>query len=104
MYIIPTLGGTMATTPQPAAAQPAAAQPAAGRRGRQGGPPLLAPALAYAVLAIVATILLVTTPHPGASGGTVLAYDRAHRIALEVAGFVIFGAAAPLAIWAATVY
>jgi len=80
------------------------APPAVGRRGRQGGPPLLAPAIAYAALTIATLILSAKIPHPGASAGAVLAYDRTHHTELEVAGFLLFGAAAPLAIWTATVY
>jgi hypothetical protein len=80
------------------------APPAVGRRGRQGGPPLLAPTIAYAALTIAAVILSAKVPQPGATAGSVLAYDRAHHTELEVAGFLVFGAAAPLAIWTATVY
>jgi hypothetical protein len=80
------------------------APPAVGRRGRQGGPPLLAPAIAYAALTITAAILSAKIPHPGAPAESVLAYDRTHHTELEVAGFLVFGAAAPLAIWTATVY
>ncbi len=39
-----------------------------------------------------------------ASATSVLAYDRAHHTALQVAGFLISGASVPLAIWTATVY
>jgi hypothetical protein len=79
-------------------------QPGA-RRGRpQGGPPLLAPALAYGALTIAAVVLSAAVPHPSASAESVLAYDRAHHTALQVAGFLISGAAVPLAIWTATVY
>jgi hypothetical protein len=75
------------------------------RRGRpQGGPPLLAPALAFGALTIAAVVLSAAVPHPSASAGSVLAYDRAHHTALQVAGFLISGASVPLAIWTATVY
>jgi hypothetical protein len=82
------------TSPQPAT-----------RRGRQqGGPPLLAPALAYGALTIAAVVLTATVPHPSASAASVLVYDRAHHTALQVAGFLISGASVPLAIWTATAY
>ena len=75
------------------------------RRGRrQGGPPLLAPVLAYGALTIAAVVLSAAVPHPSASAEAVLAYDRAHHTALQVAGFLITGASVPLAIWTATVY
>ena len=76
-----------------------------GRRGLpQGGPPLLAPALAYGALTIAAVVLSAAVPHPSASAESVLAYDRAHHTTLQVAGFLICGASVPLAIWTATVY
>jgi hypothetical protein len=79
--------------------------PPGARRGRpQGGPPLLAPALAYGALTIAAVVLSAAVPHPSASAESVLAYDRAHHNALQVAGFLISGASVPLAIWTATVY
>src|ERR1700689_1936497 len=76
-----------------------------GRRGLpQGGPPLLAPALAYGALTIAAVVLSAAVPHPSASAESVLAYARAHHTTLQVAGFLICGASVPLAIWTATVY
>jgi hypothetical protein len=80
------------------------APPAPRRTGPQGGPPPLAPALAYSALAIVAVVLSATVPHPSASAASVLAYDRTHHTALQVAGFLNFGASVPLAIWTATAY
>jgi hypothetical protein len=79
-------------------------QPAARRGHPQGGPPLLAPALAYGALTVAAAVLFATVPHPSASAASVLAYDRAHHTALQVAGFLIAGASVQLAIWTATVY
>jgi len=78
--------------------------PAARRTGPQGGPPLLAPVLAYGVLTVVAVALTAGVPRPSASAAAVLAYDQAHHTALEVAGCLAFAAALPLAIWSATVY
>ena len=74
------------------------------RRGPQGGPPLLAPGLAYGVLMIGSVVLSATTPQLSASAASVLAYDQTHHLALTVAGFLGFAASAPLAIWAATAY
>jgi hypothetical protein len=79
-------------------------QPTARRAGPQGGPPLLAPALAYGALMIAGVILSARTPQPSATAAAVLAYERTHHTALQVAGFLSFAASAPLAIWSATVY
>jgi hypothetical protein len=81
-----------------------AASPAGRRTGPQGGPPLLVPALAYGTLMITSVILSARTPQPSASGAALLAFQRSHHTELLVAGFLSFGAAAPLAIWSATVY
>ena len=74
-----------------------------GRR-QQGGPPLIAVGLAYGVLTLTGVILSIKTPQPSAGAAAVLAYDRSHQTVMQVAGFFQFAAAAPLAIWAATVY
>jgi hypothetical protein len=77
----------------------------AGQRGRpQGGPPPLVPALAYGALVIAAVAVSVGGPRPGTSAAATLSYDQAHTGLLHVAAVLIFGAAAPLAIWAATIY
>src|SRR6201995_4332820 len=83
---------------------PSAGDPAVRRPGPQGGPPLLAPALAYGALMIAGVVLSARTPQPSATATDVLAYVRAHHTELQVAGFLSFGASAPLAIWSATVY
>jgi hypothetical protein len=70
----------------------------------QGGPPLLAPALAYGVLMVTSVILTATGPQPSASATAIVSYDSTHHDALVVAGFLSFAAAAPLAIWTATAY
>lgn len=70
----------------------------------QGGPPPLAPVLAYGVLMVTAVILSAGSPQPSASAGSVLAYDGAHHSALQVAGCLGFAASLPLAVWSATVY
>jgi hypothetical protein len=79
--------------------------PPAVRRGRpQGGPPLLAPALAYGVLMVTAVVLSARVPHVSAAATAVAAYDGSHHAVLEVAGCLGFAASAPLAIWTATAY
>jgi len=79
------------------------------RREAQGGPPL-------GVLAVVFTVLFVaglavstamagghTYPSPFSAAPGILAYFHDHRAAVAVGGFFQFGAAIPLAIYAATV-
>jgi hypothetical protein len=73
-------------------------------RRPQGGPPLIAPVLAYGALMVTAVILAAASPQPAASAASVLAYNRSHHDVLEVAGCLGFAAALPLAIWTATVY
>jgi hypothetical protein len=81
------------------------APPTAARRPRpQGGPPLLALALAYGTLMVTAVVLSVRAPQPSAAATAVAAYDSSHHAILEVAGCLGFAASAPLAIWAATAY
>ena len=75
------------------------ASTARGRRG-QGGPPLLAPGLAYVALTVASVALSAGTPRPG----TVLAYQQAHPTLVQVAAFLQLASAVPLAIWSATVY
>jgi hypothetical protein len=70
---------------------------------RRGGPPLLAPALAFAVLTVTAILINHAVPHPGSGAATVLAYHRDHATALRIGGLLQFAAAIPLAIWAGTV-
>jgi hypothetical protein len=82
----------------------AAVHPTARQRRPQGGPPLLAPALAYGALMIASVALSARTPQPAASAATLLGYVRSHHTFMQVAGFLEFAAAAPLAIWTATGY
>ena len=72
--------------------------------GPQGGPPLLAPVLAYGALMIAAVILSARAPQPSAPAASVLAYDRTHHTVLQIAGCLGFAASAPLAIWTAVAY
>src|ERR1700685_277687 len=62
----------------------------------QGGPPLLAPALAYGVLMVTSVVLAAASPAPSGSATAVVSYDGTHHDALVVAGFLSFAAAAPL--------
>lgn len=69
-----------------------------------GGPPLLVPAIAFAVLTVAAVLVSVKTPTPAASAQTVLTYQLEHGTVVRLGGFLQFAAALPLAIWAATVH
>jgi hypothetical protein len=71
---------------------------------QQGGPPLLAPVIAYGALMIAAVALSARVPQPSAAATAVLAYDQAHQAVMRVAGFLAFAAALPLAVWTAAVY
>jgi hypothetical protein len=82
----------------------ATAPSTSGRTGPQGGPPLLAPALAYGALMIASVILSARAPQPSASASALLTFERSHHTELQVAGFLSFAASAPLAIWSATAY
>jgi hypothetical protein len=73
-------------------------------RGPQGGPPLLAPALAYGALLIASVAVWIGAPQAGASAASTLSYAQAHTGQMHVEAVLVFGAAVPLAIWAATVY
>src|SRR5258705_762792 len=74
------------------------------RRGPQGGPPLLAPALAYGALLIASVAVWIGAPQAGASAASTLSYAQAHTGQMHAEAVLVFGAALPLAIWAATVY
>jgi hypothetical protein len=85
------------------------AERAPGRRQAQGGPPLGVLAVVFGVLflggLILGTVLAGGKPYPSpfGSGDDILAYFRDHRFAVQVGGALQFGAAIPLAIYAATV-
>src|SRR5215470_4621172 len=74
-----------------------------GRRP-QGGPPPLVPALAYGALLIASVAVWAGGPAPGTSAASTLSYAQAHTGQLHAEAVLIFGAALPLAIWAATIY
>jgi hypothetical protein len=69
-----------------------------------GGPPLLVPAVAFAVLTVAAVAVSIHIPTPTASAQTVLSYQLHHATLLRLGAFLQFAAALPLAIWAATVH
>src|ERR1700730_19435669 len=74
------------------------------RRGPQGGPPPLAPALAYGALLIASVAVWIGAPQAGASAASTLSYAQAHTGQMRVEAVLVFGAALPLAIWTATIY
>src|SRR4029077_17455906 len=74
------------------------------RRGPQGGPPLLAPALAYGALLIASVAVWIGAPQAGASAASTLSYAQTHTGQMHVEALLVFGAALPLAIWPPTVY
>jgi len=76
--------------------------PATTRRGT-GGPPLWAPAVAYAALT-VAGAATYTGVRPGAPASAVLAAQQAAPVLGSVSALVLFASAAPLAVWSAAVF
>src|ERR1700759_919446 len=74
------------------------------RRGPQGGPPPLAPALAYGALLIASVAVWIGAPQAGASAASTLSYAQTHTGQMHVEAVLVFGAALPLAIWTATIY
>ena len=73
-------------------------------RRPQGGPPPLAPALAYGALLIASVAVWIGGPQPGTSAASTLSYAQAHTGQMHAEALLVFGAAVPLAIWAATIY
>ncbi|WP_018333206.1 hypothetical protein [Actinomycetospora chiangmaiensis] len=70
---------------------------------RRGGPPLLAPALAWAVLTVAAGVLHPGT-RPGADPSTTLALLRDHPVAGQLSALVLIASAAPFAVWVGAVH
>jgi len=89
---------TPPTPPVPPAADTAA------RRSREGGPPLLVPALAFGVLTVAGAVLGSGGPRPAATAAEVLAYDANHGGIMRVAAALLLGSAIPLVICAVTLY
>jgi hypothetical protein len=73
-------------------------------RPRQGGPPLLALALPYAVLTLVGLVLGVGLARPDDSPAEVARLLLEQRTAATVLAAAVVGASVPLAIWSATAY
>ncbi len=88
----------MSTPPVPLAAGIAA------RRSREGGPPLLVPALAFGVLTVTGAVLGAGVPRPVATATEVLTYDIGHTTVIGVAAAVVFGSTFSLVICAVTLY
>jgi hypothetical protein len=74
-----------------------------GTHARRGGPPLLAPGLAWAALTLVTLALHVGT-RPGADPATTLALLRDHTTAAELSATALLASAVPFAVWVATVH
>jgi hypothetical protein len=90
---------TSATIEQP----PRAASRASGPRA-QAGPPLVLPALLFALLFLAGMVFATAPPLPTASAAEVLAYYREHQQSVALLAFLQFGASIPLAIFAATAF
>ena len=73
------------------------------RRPGRGGPPLPAPALAWAGLTVAGT---VTFPGPGPTtdAATALATLQAHPVAAQLSAVLVLASAAPLAVFVAAAY
>ncbi len=71
---------------------------------RLAGPPLVLPALMFALLFLAGLALATTPPLPTASAAEVLAYYREHQQSATLLAFLQFGASIPLAIFAATAF
>ncbi|MEV6793949.1 DUF4386 domain-containing protein [Streptomyces sp. NPDC051320] len=87
-----------------ASADPAPRRAEAPSRRPQGGPPLLAPVLAFAVLTIAYVIVNRSTPHLDATGAEVLRYASAHRTTAKAGSLLLFASSVPLALTAAILY
>ncbi|HET6212146.1 MAG TPA: DUF4386 domain-containing protein [Micromonosporaceae bacterium] len=67
-------------------------------------PPLLAPALAFAVLTVTGIVLNRSVPRPADPAATVLAYYRDHATTVRLSATMVFAASIALAVWVATGY
>ncbi|GAA1091534.1 DUF4386 domain-containing protein [Streptomyces javensis] len=94
------------TTPQTSAAPSTRTAPGEHTPGRrpQGGPPLLAPVLAFTALTIGYVVVNSSTPRPDASGKEVLRYARDNGTAIELGSLLLLASATPLALLAAVLY
>lgn len=74
------------------------------RRSREGGPPLLLPAVAFAGLTIAVAVLGWGTPRPAASAAEVFAYTAGHPTSIRIGAALLLGSTFPLVICAVTLY
>jgi hypothetical protein len=74
-----------------------------GTHARRGGPPLLAPGLAWAALTL-ATLALHPGTRPDADPATTLALLRDHPTTAELSATLLLASAVPFAVWVATVH
>ncbi|MCE0761309.1 DUF4386 domain-containing protein [Pseudonocardia kujensis] len=82
--------------------RPTTRRPPDVRPDRQGGPPLLVPALAFAALTVTGAVLGASGPRPGTDAAAALAWTAAHGTLLSVGAAVLLGSAFPLVVYAAT--
>lgn len=75
----------------------------ASTHARRGGPPLLAPALAWAALTVAAAVLHPGT-RPDTDPATTLALLRDHAVAAQLSATVLLASAVPLAVWVAAAH
>lgn len=71
-------------------------------RDRQGGPPLIIPALIFAVLTVAGGVIGGSGPRPDSSSAEVLAYFADNGFSAKLGAFLLFGSAFPLVVFAAT--
>ncbi|HJP76838.1 MAG TPA: DUF4386 domain-containing protein [Pseudonocardiaceae bacterium] len=69
---------------------------------RQGGPPLLIPAIVMAVFTAASAALGATAARYNSAN--LLTYTQTHQTTQLILGTLVFGIALPLLIWSATVY
>lgn len=74
-----------------------------GTHARRGGPPLLAPGLAWAALT-AATVALYTGARPGADPTTTLALLRDHATGAQLSATALLASSVPFAVWVATAH
>ena len=74
-----------------------------GTHARRGGPPLLAPGLAWAALTL-ATLALHVGTRPGGDPAATLALLRGHTTTAELSATLLLASAVPFAVWVATVH
>jgi hypothetical protein len=79
-----------------------ATRPTTARPERQGGPPLLVPALSFAGLTVAGAVLGSSGPRPDTAVGAALAWTADHGTLLSVGAAILLGSAFPLVVYAAT--